>query len=120
MATAVRQTGARTVKPQAIDAAVMAEDLNFHPPDEVRVFCVPDEAIRVWNDQCLLYDVLVQEKVLRHFSFYDRWFEINCTMNRNGTFVVERGPSTVYLETGHIAKRTRVQERPIRLGHLHE
>ena len=70
----------------------MSRFLNLHLPDEVRVFDVPEEAVRVWDDETLVFDVLIEDRVLRHFSFYDRWFEINCSLGRDGTFIVEPGP----------------------------
>ena len=65
---------------------------NLHPPDEVRIFEIPEAAVRVWDDTTFVYDVPVGDRVLRHFSFYDEWFEINCTLTSEGAFAFEDGP----------------------------
>ena len=64
---------------------------DFHPPDEVRVFAVPASAIRLRDDATLVYDVLIDDLVLRHYAFTDRWFAVNCTLDRRGRFVTETG-----------------------------
>ena len=65
---------------------------DFHPPDEVRVFAVPAAAIRRRDDTALVYDVLLDDRVLRHYAFTDHWFAANCTLDRCGRFVTEPGP----------------------------
>lgn len=66
---------------------------NLHLPDEVRVFAVPVGAVRRWDDETLVYDVRVPSGgVLRHYSFYRRWFEVNCSLGADGRFVTEPGP----------------------------
>lgn len=66
---------------------------NLHLPDEVRVFAVPVGAVRRWDDETLVYDVRVPSGgVLRHYSFYRRWFEVNCSLGADGRFVTESGP----------------------------
>lgn len=65
---------------------------DFHPPDEVRVFAVPAAAIRRWDDATLVYDVLLDGLVLRHYAFMDHWFAVNCTLDRRGQFVTELDP----------------------------
>jgi hypothetical protein len=70
----------------------MPKFYNFHPPDEVRIFDVPSEGIRIWNDEMLAYDVAVEDRVLRHFSFYTYWFEVNCTLMPEGQLGIEQGP----------------------------
>ena len=39
----------------------------------------------------LVYDVGYGETVLRHYSFYHRWYSVNCTLDRKGRFVTEGG-----------------------------
>lgn len=82
---------------------------NFHPPGEVRVFTVPVGSIRRMDGDALVYDVRIGDRVLRHYSFARRWFEVNCTLDLNGQFVTEPGPvdwcfncdiSTPHLVTG--------------------
>lgn len=65
---------------------------DLHLPDEVRVFTVPHANIRRWTDDLLVYDGLIGDLVLRHYAFADRWFVINCTLDRRGGFVAEPGP----------------------------
>lgn len=64
---------------------------NYHAPDEVRLFTVPRRGVRRWDQQALVYDVRVgEDRVLRHYSFPDRWFEVNCSLDLAGRFVTER------------------------------
>ncbi len=66
---------------------------NLCLPDDVTRFLIPIEAIRRWNTEAQVYDVLVDTNlVLRHYAFYHRWFEINCTLDIQGNFVTEAGP----------------------------
>jgi hypothetical protein len=66
---------------------------NLHAPDQVRLFHVPAGSIRRWDEEVLVYDVRVAaDRVLRHYSFYRRWFEVNCSLDLQGRFVIEPGP----------------------------
>ncbi len=66
---------------------------NLHLPDEVRVFAVPTAAVRRWDDEVFVYDVRVPSgATLRHYSFYRRWFEVNCSLSPDDRFMVEPGP----------------------------
>jgi predicted RNA-binding protein associated with RNAse of E/G family len=66
---------------------------NLCLPDDVTCFLIPGEAIRRWDAEVQVYDVLVgSDLVLRHYAFYQRWFEINCTLDLHGNFVAEAGP----------------------------
>lgn len=66
---------------------------NVHAPGEVRLFTVPERGIRRWDAQVIVYDVRVGvDLVLRHYSFGDRWFEVNCSLDLDGRFVTEAGP----------------------------
>lgn len=64
---------------------------DFHPPEEVRVFAVPASGICRWDDEVIVYDVLVGDLVLRHFSFRRMWFVVNCTLDRSGNPFVDQG-----------------------------
>jgi len=65
---------------------------NYHAPDQVRVFNIPKQSIRLWNEKILVYDLKCGELILRHYSFYDKWLEINCTLDLKSNFVTEKGP----------------------------
>ncbi len=66
---------------------------NYHAPDTVRAFTVPAGSIRRWDDHAVVYDVRVgPDQILRHYSFPDRWFEVNCSMDLDGRFITEPGP----------------------------
>ena len=48
------------------------EVYNLHPPEDLRFWRVPMEAVRRWDDRVQVYDVLVESGlVLRHYAFYD-------------------------------------------------
>jgi predicted RNA-binding protein associated with RNAse of E/G family len=66
---------------------------NCHLPDEVRIFNIPSKNIRVCTDKVVVYEVPNAEMgiVLRHYSFYDKWYEINVSMDYNGDFITESG-----------------------------
>lgn len=70
---------------------------NLHAPDDVRVFSVPMSGISRRDAIALVYDARVgsgsdRDLILRHYSFSDRWFEVNCTFDLSGRFVTEQGP----------------------------
>ncbi|HVC34524.1 MAG TPA: hypothetical protein VNL16_13515 [Chloroflexota bacterium] len=66
---------------------------NLHSPDEVRVFTVPTQALRRWDEEALVYDVQVESGlVLRHYALFSYWFEVNCTLGLDGSFVTEPWP----------------------------
>ncbi|CAM3395853.1 YgaC family protein [Paenibacillus lupini] len=70
---------------------------NLHLPNEVRVFQIPRENIRVWDDNYMVYDVKMKDSlgndfIFRHYSFYDKWFEVNITLDESGKLITERGP----------------------------
>jgi hypothetical protein len=63
--------------------------VDFHPPDDVRVFAVPVDAIRRWDSIAFVLDVRIGELMLRHYAFAEHWFAVNCTLDLDGRFVVE-------------------------------
>jgi hypothetical protein len=66
---------------------------NLKAPDEVAVFSVPAGGIRRWDEEALVYDVRVSETLgLRHYAFFRRWFQVNCSLDLAGRFVTEPGP----------------------------
>ncbi len=66
---------------------------NFHPPNDVRVFAVPREAIQRLDAVALVYDVRVRpDLVLRHYSWSEHWFDVNCSFSPRGDLVEEDGP----------------------------
>ncbi len=49
--------------------------------------------VRRGDEEASVYDVLVGEnRVLRHYSFGNRWFEVNGSLDRSDRFVTEPGP----------------------------
>ncbi len=65
---------------------------DCHPPEEVRVFAASVSGVRRWDEKAVVYDVPLDGLVLRHYSFYDRWFAVNCTLDAGGRFATEPGP----------------------------
>jgi protein associated with RNAse G/E len=70
---------------------------NLHLPNEVRVFQIPRENIRVWDNNYMVYDVKINDSlgsdlIFRHYSFYDKWFEVNITLDASGYLITESGP----------------------------
>ncbi|MBP1995489.1 DUF402 domain-containing protein [Paenibacillus eucommiae] len=70
---------------------------NLHLPNEVRVFQIPKTNIRVWNEKVMVYEVKIDDAIggnftFRHYSFYDKWFEINITLDASGKLITEPGP----------------------------
>lgn len=58
--------------------------------EEIAIFSVPAEGIRRWDDEALVYDVRVSDQqILRHYSFANRWFQVNCSLNLDGSFLTE-------------------------------
>jgi len=60
-------------------------------PDDLTLWTVPALGIRRWDEEALVYDVGYGKTVLRHYAFYHRWYAVNCTLDRNGQFVTEKG-----------------------------
>ncbi len=68
---------------------------NLHLPDEVRVFTVPCLGVQRRDREALVYDVAVgQGTVLRHYSWPDHWFEVNCAFTTDGDLIEEQGALT--------------------------
>ena len=66
---------------------------NRHLPNAVRVFHTPRQAIRCFDDVAKVYDVRAEsDLILRHYAFFQHWFEVNCTLSPSGAFVAEDGP----------------------------
>ena len=65
---------------------------DYHVPDDVCVFTVPATGVRRRDHQALVYDVRIGDAVLRHYAFADRWFAVNCSLDRDGRFISEPGP----------------------------
>lgn len=65
---------------------------DFHPPEEVRIFVTSVSGLRRCDEDAVVYEVPVDGLVLRHYSFYDRWFAVNCTLDPSGGFATEPGP----------------------------
>jgi hypothetical protein len=62
-------------------------------PEDLTLWTAPLPSVRRWDDRALVYDVIVgPDAILRHYSFYDRWFEVNCSMDGQGRFITEPGP----------------------------
>jgi hypothetical protein len=71
----------------------LLSSFNLHLPDEVRIFTIPEEGVLLWNDAAQVYEVGGEEgMVLRHYSFYHRWFEVNVSLDSMGRFITEPGP----------------------------
>src|SRR5687767_3122138 len=68
---------------------------NLKLPDEVAVFSVPTEGICCWNSSALVYDVAIgagsgfATAYLRHYSFFDRWYAVNVSLDAEGRFLTE-------------------------------
>ncbi|MCJ7841399.1 DUF402 domain-containing protein [Lederbergia sp. NSJ-179] len=67
---------------------------NYHGSEDIRLFRVKKENVKLWDDKVLVYDVRDDDyhSILRHYSFYDKWFEINCTFDMKGNLLPENGP----------------------------
>ena len=63
---------------------------NLHLPKEVRIFEVPSDGVRRFDSSCIVFEVEIQDVVLRHYSFPDKWFEINVSMTKDGEFFTEK------------------------------
>jgi protein associated with RNAse G/E len=65
---------------------------NLHFPSEVRVSEFSKDCIRLHNDSILIYDFIIHTLILRHFVFYDKWFDIHCFLAKTGDFEILPGP----------------------------
>lgn len=63
---------------------------DLHLPEDLRVFTIPSRGVRRWDEEVFVYDVRVgPDAILRHYSFANRWFEVNCNLNLAGQFSTE-------------------------------
>ncbi|GIN74410.1 hypothetical protein J14TS2_48850 [Bacillus sp. J14TS2] len=68
---------------------------NLHLPSEVRVFEVHESNIKLFNHEVIVFDVKNSNHTLfRSYSFFNEWFEINCSFDLNGHLLPEEGPIT--------------------------
>ena len=59
--------------------------LDYHAPDDVRVFTIPEQGVRRFDSVAVVYDVPIGRRhILRHYSFTQQWFQVNCTFDRSG------------------------------------
>lgn len=65
---------------------------NLHFPSEVRVSEFSEDCIRLHDDSILIYDINIHDLILRHFAFYDKWFDVHCFLAKNGDFEILPGP----------------------------
>lgn len=70
----------------------MIRAYDFHPPDDVRVFDMPDAGVLRLDDEMLVAEVRNDDVVRRHYAFRDRWFTVTCTTDLGGGFVEARSP----------------------------
>jgi hypothetical protein len=65
---------------------------NLHFPSEVRVSEFTEKSIRYKDNTVLLYDINCHTLILRHFIFYNKWFNIHCFLDRCGSLEILPGP----------------------------
>lgn len=70
----------------------MIRTYDFHPPDDVRVFDMPEASVLRLDDEMLVAEVRSGDAARRHYAFRDRWFTVTCTTDLNGDFVEPRSP----------------------------
>lgn len=59
------------------------------------MFYVPERGIKRWDEESLVYDVRIGDQIRRHYSFTNRWFEVNCSLDLAGRFVTVSGPGLI-------------------------
>lgn len=63
------------------------------PGRHTEAFQIKRVGVRRWDETGLVYDVRgAGGYFLRHYSFFDRWFHVNVTLDRTGALVSEAGP----------------------------
>ena len=66
---------------------------NLTLPEDVNGLTIPNSQVRCWDTQIFVYDICVSENhVIRHYQFYDQWFEIRCNLTPDGDYVTAAGP----------------------------
>ncbi|MBN1699156.1 MAG: DUF402 domain-containing protein [Spirochaetales bacterium] len=65
---------------------------KLHFPARVRVSEFGEESIRYSDETVLVYDFACYSLVLRHFVFYDKWFDIHCFLSSHGSLRTLPGP----------------------------
>jgi hypothetical protein len=70
-------------------------DYDFHPPDEVRLFSIPEPGVLRLDDRAFVAVVRYGEVVVWHYAFADHWFKINATTDPQGRLVETTAPGEV-------------------------
>jgi hypothetical protein len=70
-------------------------DYDFHPPDDVRLFPMPEPGILRLDDRGFVAVVRYGEMVVWHYAFADHWFKVNATTDLDGRLVETTAPEDV-------------------------
>jgi hypothetical protein len=85
---------------------------NLHLPNEVRIFNVPEPAVLRWDDEAVVYEVLVGNgRALRHYALMDRWFEVNVSLTATGALIEEPHPQLSWTFNCDICTPPRLEGR---------
>ncbi len=80
------------------DRSILIHDTKL--PDRIEVYEIAAASVRRHDDVAFVCDCLMPEGVqgvaLRHYSFPDRWWAANVSMNLDGSLRTEFGPGTAF------------------------
>jgi hypothetical protein len=73
----------------------VVRDYDLHPPDDLRLFPMPEPGILRLDDRAFVAVVGYGDIVLWHYAFADHWFKINATTDPEGRLVETTAPEKV-------------------------
>jgi hypothetical protein len=73
----------------------IVRDYDLHPPDDLRLFPMPEPGILRLDDRAFVAVVRYGDIVLWHYAFADHWFKINATTDPEGRLVETTAPEDV-------------------------
>jgi hypothetical protein len=73
----------------------VVRDDDLHPPDDLRLFPMPEPGILRLDDCAFVAVVRYGDIVVWHYAFADHWFKINATTDREGRLVETSAPEEV-------------------------
>lgn len=70
----------------------IVRDYDFHPPDDLRLFPMPEPGILRLDDRAFVAVVRYGDIGVWHYAFADHWFKINATTDLQGRLVETTAP----------------------------
>ena len=81
----------------------MIGHIEFRPPDDLRLYEIPESGVLRLDDEVLVAEVAVGEVVVRHYGFATRWLAVNVTTDHSGRLVESPSDNFPFALKCHLA-----------------